>query len=391
MNHAKRMVLVPEEQNESLNSIPQPSAPVNSFRSIDSDIESILFNKKLSDHDKYTLYSDVVNKYLLKFNAAREGIKVKKEHLNDNLYDDYVQRAEEMDWESNSIEDQQNMVILKNLFKQSADISWDRSGSTYVFGEQIGAKINDLIKNMFNENTDKTPAGWGVFMEAVKKLNIPSEYLPSQAKKRKLFEPNNDKSRAKFRKMDNPQGIKRNHEESESEPKRVKISVAQATKRKIDSDDEDEISPRKKIIIPVPSMKRKYEDEDSDDSDIVDRKKFIVHVPTRKRKNEDEDSDDSDIVPRKKYIATQSRKRKSDLDPSEEIANKKLKKMSSENSRKRKNTFDEPPTKRVKTEPRGKKRSIVAEEAPGGKRRKLELSVGTKNKNAKKIKWIAFK
>lgn len=376
MIHTKRMILVPEEQAESNNSIPQPAAPVNSFYTIDKDIENILFQKNISDHDKYMMYSDVVNKYLLKFNAARENLKSKKEHSEEDEIFGVEKNENEMEWQA-SIEDKQNFTIVKNLLQQSSDVTWDRNGSTFVFGEEINANINELIKNLFEDN--KKPPGWGIFEEAVKKLNIPPEYLPS--KKRKL-ETNDDKSKIKYRKLENLPASKRKNEENDTQPKRVKLSTAQGTKRKLDS--ELESGPKKKFIIPTPSRKRKLND---DNEEKIPRKKIILPAQTRKRKNQ---FDDDDIISIKKSKQSNEKKRKNIFD---DAPAKKFKTApkSDENTKKRKNKFDDAPAKRFKTTPQTKKRSILAEEGPGGKRRKLELPVGTKNKNAGKIKWIAFK
>jgi hypothetical protein len=76
MKHARRMILVPAEQHQSMMAnLPEPPAPVSSFRNIDAEIESVLFKKNISDFEKIALYNNILNKYLIKFQAHRKTLR----------------------------------------------------------------------------------------------------------------------------------------------------------------------------------------------------------------------------------------------------------------------------------------------------------------------------
>lgn len=325
MQHARKMILVPENDFRAPAEVPPPSVPVSSFTNLDSEISSILSQKNLSDYDKWQKYSGLLNKYLIKFNAQ----KTQNIFLQDD--DAETERQIDMEWEPSSAEERQNFSVVKNILQQSSDVNWDATGNVKVFGAPIGSKINALVSNLVVQNNDQQPSGWGIFSEAVTKLNIPQKYTPNLRKRKMEYLP----AAAKFPKLQNPEAKKRKAEEDTQTKKRIKNYHE------------------------IKILKRKAEVAEKDPK----RRKTARQAPKRKAANKEKS-----------------------------LKRQKLEKLIPQNLLKRKRIDDDdlPLLKRFKVTRPTQKRSIVSEDVVGGKRIKLELPLHLIPKNVKKIRWSSY-
>lgn len=362
MLYARKMVLVPEAEARSAateQNVPPPAAPVSSFRNIDADVANILSQKNLSDYDKWQKYSNLLNKYLIKFNVQKS-----KNFFNEDDDEGFERKIEfdenDMEWTPSNENEKQNFVVVKNILEQSGDVNWDAAGNAKVFGEPIGSKINALVSNLVVNNNDQQPPGWGVFVEAVKKLNIPAKYTPNLKKRKMEMSP----SKIKYRKLENPAAEKRKADGDVQPVKRFKTNTATlaATKNNKRKTTDEDISSSKRSKIAKQGKKRKSEPTQK----AQKRQKLNELIPPNllKRKLNEDDLDSA----------------------------KRLKGNAAPSTSKRKYMGDDfPPGKRLKAEKPSRKRVIVSEDLVGGKRMKLELPLKLISKNAnKQIRWSSY-
>jgi hypothetical protein len=360
MQHARRMVLVPDDQQQQplRENLPNPPAPVSSFRNIDSDIENVLSKKNISDFEKIALYNSILNKYLIKFHAQKDTERAARDqHIEDLGERGMSDSKTEIDRPANGSSKDDNFNIVKNILQQSATVTWDDKGKVFVNGEPTGSAINSLVTHLISQNEFKTLPGWSIFLEAVKKLNIPKAYTPALSRKRKLIDGKNIEP--KVRKIDT--GLKRKNTEFDFPIKHQKTdnSKAAVLKRKVDD------TPNKR----------------ASGASLKGKKRQIAEGSTESEK-------------KRQKVASQAAKRKS----SEKLDKTSAKRSKTANKLKRhiEDDTENLANKRIKLAP--KKRGIASEEKPGGKRRKIEatekkVKKATKknDKSGKKIKWLGYK
>jgi hypothetical protein len=358
MQHARRMILVPDDQQQQSENIPNPPAPVSSFRNIDTDIENVLSKKNISDFEKIALYNSILNKYLIKFHAQKDNERAARDQHNEDIEERGVSDSK-TEQAAEEASNDTNFNIVKNILQQSATVTWDDKGKVFVNGEPTGSAINSLVTHLISQNEFKTLPGWSIFLEAVKKLNIPKAYTPALSRKRKLIEDENIEH--KVRKID--PGLKRKNTEFDFPIKHQKTvnSKASVVKRKVADLDTN----NKRASSASLKGKKRQIAEGSAESE---KKRQKVASQATKRKSSDKL--DKTIAKRSK---TANKLKRHIEDDTENLANKRIKLAL-------------------------KKRGIASEEKPGGKRRKIEATekkvkkAAKKNdKSGKKIKWLGYK
>jgi hypothetical protein len=370
MQHARRMVLVPENQQHhpQTDNLPNPPAPVASFRNIDTDIESVLNKKNISDFEKIALYNSILNKYLIKFHAQKDSERAARDQLNEDDAQAQSDNKTEIDWAANGIS-KENFNIVKNILHQSATVTWDDKGKVFVNGEPTGSAINSLVTHLISQNEFKTLPGWSIFLEAVKKLNIPKAYTPALLRKRKLGEDRNIQiePKAKVRKIDSIPGVKRKNAAFDLPNKRQKTDSFKAPPVKRKNSDLDSANKKQKTGGASQKGKKRQLSEGAEESE---KKRLKVARQAPKRKADDKVDESS--TKRSKALIANKLKRHIE-DETENLTNKRIKLTA-------------------------RKRGIASEDKPGGKRRKIEASkkkvkkAAKKNdKSGKKIKWLGYK
>lgn len=196
MEHARKMVVVPVERLNNLQSSLTSPAEASAQRPSSGNVKSIqtfgnnlsrldnemyeILNSKYYDDDykKMKDYLQVLTRYLHFKNGERNNSfktrphniknKVNKENLNtytilESIPKSYASKA----------------VQLLNLLEKNDEIYWDESGVVTIRGNTVvDSNITELLNNALrNRKSISKPTGWEKFVEFVKEAQVPSNLL----------------------------------------------------------------------------------------------------------------------------------------------------------------------------------------------------------------------
>lgn len=168
MEHAKKMMIVPPEllQRLTVSENTQPKI----LSQLDEDMQKVL-GSKLSDHDKWAQYNQVLQRYLHFTDQSRQPVnvpvEVKQESLQHSdilatLPDTYKRKAK-------------NLI---NILSSTGSIDWDDKGTVSIKGEILpSSNIIDLINDTLRPRKSSNPAGWEQFASFMNEKNIPHELI----------------------------------------------------------------------------------------------------------------------------------------------------------------------------------------------------------------------
>jgi hypothetical protein len=167
MIHAKKMVLVDE--------VPSAPAPVGSFSAMDSEMERILSRRDISEYEKWALYDQILQKYLVKI----RGVENKP---SENIEPAPIEEQSDVNLMllQNGLTNKKQKVkaeLILSLLEKSSIVSWNNAGDVSVFGQPLPSKIFDLVKMLLVQDNKVHPKGWEIFASALKHINIPAEYI----------------------------------------------------------------------------------------------------------------------------------------------------------------------------------------------------------------------
>jgi hypothetical protein len=197
MMHTKKIVLAEEENagaiSEGDKTLPEPPAPSSSYNRMDTEMRDILQNSKLSEFDKWVLYQEVLQRYLKKLEIHKKA-RVERRLIK--------ARQQQRDIEPNSVEVKKNESssvtdalkelgagagdvmrarLLVGLLEKSSCFEWDAAGRVTIMGTPTGASVKEYIEASMKRRPTTTPAGWNLYVTALKSLNIPPVYVANNA------------------------------------------------------------------------------------------------------------------------------------------------------------------------------------------------------------------
>jgi hypothetical protein len=210
MNHARKMMLVPFDSTEPSRisahqeipashqeggqqplEIPPPAAPAGSLNALDNEMQQILNTKSINDFDKWTLYEQVLLKFLNKIKHVRKPTiadenETEKQEPVVNIEAAPIVAKSEQKLEYEEIISDLNIKrakaaayakVILALLEKSSGIEWDSEGNVSIEGKQLNSKIQDLLKATVSSNLATLPKGWPVYVSFLKKVNLPKEYI----------------------------------------------------------------------------------------------------------------------------------------------------------------------------------------------------------------------
>lgn len=193
MNHGKKMFLISPEAVQRLQAHPSALPQAGSVNTMDLDMTNIMKQKNLSDFEKWSKYSQILQRYLKKMQDTREPIKIP---LVENT-------AEEMPLPMTSPEPElpplhpelsivdkvvnsfnaqgplrKRAVTLIGILLSSPDISWDAAGRVTIKNISIpGANIVNLLNDVIRSKRGSAPQGWEQFATLLYALDIPRDII----------------------------------------------------------------------------------------------------------------------------------------------------------------------------------------------------------------------
>jgi hypothetical protein len=179
MNFTRKLMLISPETLEKLRTT-VPSS--NTLDSIDQQMSHILNQKNISDHDKWTMYEQVLQKYLHKVNRAREPIEIPIV-TDDRRPMSHV--STDLPLQNTTVSSvggksplSGKATALMEILSNCQHISWDDRGMVSIGGQLIlGSNIIDLLNDVVKTGKHSSPQGWEEFGHLLASLNVPREFI----------------------------------------------------------------------------------------------------------------------------------------------------------------------------------------------------------------------
>lgn len=193
MQHAKKMILIPEDAVEKLQratSIPvdQPATvqtPGNILSRLDAEMTEILRSATpANEHEKWKLYQQVLQRYQFFTNENRRNT-FSKDTKTDEAEEDSTEEDERIANETiiasvpgkYKKQAEQLLQFLNSSSVRSA-ITWDKVGAVSINGERIkDANIIDLVNDAMRSRKTVKAIGRSQFGAELRRVGVPREYI----------------------------------------------------------------------------------------------------------------------------------------------------------------------------------------------------------------------
>ena len=199
MNHAKRMVLVPETTLERLQQRQQILTPpvTQTLKKLESEMGDILSSKQLDDEEKAKLYNQVLQRYLTYYDQRKsEPLHVKlttPKPVETPKQEEAKETTEEpapVEKRALSTVEQEVMKSVPKLYKSGARqlldkikenqnvLHWNEKGELlYENKPMSGSHLVDLVNDTLRHRKGFEPVGWSVFARGLARMNIPENIV----------------------------------------------------------------------------------------------------------------------------------------------------------------------------------------------------------------------
>lgn len=168
MEHAKKMMLVPPELIQRLTA--SENVQPNILSQLDEDMQKVL-TAKLTDHDKWAQYNQVLQRYLHFTDQTRQPISVPVEFEKDPLKHSTILATLPSTYKRKA----ENLI---NILNATGLVDWDRNGTVTIKGEILpSSNIIDLINDTLRPRKNTNPSGWEQFASFMKEVNVPHELI----------------------------------------------------------------------------------------------------------------------------------------------------------------------------------------------------------------------
>lgn len=219
MNHARKMVLVPEGTLERLEKRQNVNTPPLTARlnGLDSEIQQVLKDKNLSEEEKVLNYSQALQNYLHFYQERKnEPINVRIQATNrpntaggepapQEAHEEGQappQAPTQARAQSGELNERQVLAALPKTMKDPAKsliqkikenpdiMTWDKKGQIVLNGQVLeGTHITDLVKDSVGTSSKKDgkgPLGWELFTQGLARMNAPEHLLRNSRRKSAL-------------------------------------------------------------------------------------------------------------------------------------------------------------------------------------------------------------
>jgi hypothetical protein len=202
MIHGRKMMLMSPEEAEQARTRPQepPQShsqalalePVDSILTLDTEMQRILSLPIKSDFEKWSLYKQVLQKFVNKLRekrASEDKIEPQEVQSADTLEQptrEEVPRQVDANAGYNRIladsfvreTDKTKARVLINILKRAEGVKWDETGRLSVRDHLLKSSLHQLVHSTLRPSRAR-PHGWDEFQALLTKLNVPATYLKS--------------------------------------------------------------------------------------------------------------------------------------------------------------------------------------------------------------------
>ena len=198
MNHAKRMVLVPENTLERLQQRQQILTPpvTQALKNLDSEMTDILSSNQLDDEEKAKLYNQVLQRYLTYYDQ-RKGQPIHVKLTTPKPVETPKQEEAKYTTEEPAPEkpvlstvEEEVMKSVPKLYKSGARqlldkikehrdvLHWNEKGELMYENKPIsGSHVVDLVNDTLRRRKGFEPVGWSVFARGLARMNVPENLV----------------------------------------------------------------------------------------------------------------------------------------------------------------------------------------------------------------------
>lgn len=197
MENTRKMILIDPSVIEKLKH--KESTSEDPLSRLDQEMQNILVSK-LGDHEKWKLYSQILQRYLYFSDEGRRPIKlpllpeetydsnsmIKKENSDLELPNNNPPTTKK-DVSESLIYDASNLIkVIPKSFKKKGEllvnalinnkniIKWDEQGTVFIEDEAIpGSNIIDLLNDTLRQLKRPKPRGWEQFSKALIQARVP--------------------------------------------------------------------------------------------------------------------------------------------------------------------------------------------------------------------------
>jgi hypothetical protein len=165
---ASKMILIPQEAINKLQNNEEQ------MTKLDSEM-NIIMKKKVSDREKWTMYNQVLQRYLQIAEEKRQPVKLPISSDTDYLEETVI----------SSVPPSYKSKVQEvyRILRHSSNIKWNDSGLVSVNGVSInGSNIVDLLNDILRQRKDVNPTGWKEFAKGLRDLNIPKEFVGNKVR-----------------------------------------------------------------------------------------------------------------------------------------------------------------------------------------------------------------
>lgn len=175
MEHAKKMILVPQDFFAKLNQ--QKNEQTGLTSNLDTEMGSLLDNESLGEKEKWVRYQQMLQRYLKLKEQERQPLKVTMEESKQETVQQPAGLHHEIIEAIPKMFKKKAQMLLRRL-ESSNDVSWDERGVVTIKGNVIlGSNIIDLVSDVVRPRKTSNPLGWTQFTSFLKEINIPKEFI----------------------------------------------------------------------------------------------------------------------------------------------------------------------------------------------------------------------
>lgn len=183
------MVLITPEALERLKH--EPVRARANLETIKGELDDVLTDKKLGDHDKWRKYVNLFQTFMHRMKEQNEPLKI---NITEDIDSEIVpnEQNNKQPNVSRIIKEvpklyQNKAKLLIDRIKESR-ISWDDRGEVSVSGTKIpNSNISDLVNDVLRKRKDFNPIGWELFVDELHRINVPLEIIGNPS--RQIREP----------------------------------------------------------------------------------------------------------------------------------------------------------------------------------------------------------
>jgi len=153
--------------------IPKSSAPEHYLRSLDTQIKNILNNKSLPPDVKYSLYSQVINKWTDVHEDMQKPTKVTVSHTTSSpvydIFDDIPKTS------------QKKAKKLMNFINSMPNVSITPNGAVTIDGKELrNSNITNIVKDFILNTKSRPPVGTKQLALEMKYNNVPLDIITNK-------------------------------------------------------------------------------------------------------------------------------------------------------------------------------------------------------------------